>query len=154
MSIQRGFIWADIARGGTLALLVGAMTKAFRAIIAFGPVHSVAGYGKDVIAFDATQKPEIWLRAPIIWNKDITTPTYVIEGNNEPSNIQSVQKMQSLNKNPQIHFAVIEGATHFSVLRPLTRYIAAKMKGDVASAAGLQLKPEELNAAFEKANEK
>ena len=136
--------------GGTLALLVGAMTREFRAIIAFGPVSSVVGYGKDIIAFDAAQKPEIWLRAPVIWNKDITAPTYVIEGSNQPSNIVTVQKMQSLNKNPQIHFTTIEGATHFSVLHPLNRYIAAKMMGDNAASAGIELKSEDLNAAFTK----
>lgn len=136
--------------GGTLALLVGAMTKDFRAIIAFGPADSVSGYGRSVVTFDPTRLAETWIRSPMFWNKDIATPTYIIEGSGEPSNIESLQEMEKLNKNAQIHFAVIEGATHFSVLQPLTRYIASQMMADNAQSAGLRLTPDALNMAFGK----
>jgi acetyl esterase/lipase len=140
--------------GGTLALLVGAMTKDFRAIIAFGPANSVLGYGKDVLTFYTAQMSETWMRSPIIWNKDITSPTYVIEGSNQPSNIKSLQEMEKLNKNSQIHFAAIEGATHFSDLQPVTRYIASRMMADNARSTGLELTSIDLNAAFAKAKGK
>jgi len=103
------------------------------------------------VTFDPTQRAEIWLRSPKIWIKDIATPTFIIEGDGTPGNIDSLKGLETLNKNPQNHFAVIKGATHFSVLQPLTRYIASQMIADNASSPALQLTPDALDAAFRKA---
>ena len=133
--------------GGTLALLVAETTQDFRAILAFGPVHSAISYGKDVMPFDTTDKTEMYMRAPVLWLQDITTPTFVIEGTGR-GNVEPLRLMKRHNKNPKVSFFEIEGATHFNLLRPLTKFMAEKFVADKGPTVDLTITSDELNKAF------
>ncbi|MFO0936942.1 MAG: prolyl oligopeptidase family serine peptidase [Gemmataceae bacterium] len=119
--------------GGTLVLLVAAAApaKMFRGVISFGPVEDVEGYGPNnpYCPFDMSNPMELALRAPIRWNKDIQTPTYIIEGNRD-GNIESLRAMKSESKNANLHFFTAMNGTHFSILAPINKLIAEKIASD------------------------
>lgn len=130
--------------GGTLALLAAAATSTrFKAVISFGPVGRVEGYGADSLPFDPARERELALRNPIEHLARIKVPTYVIEGS-ERGNASSVRAIAKASQNPKLRCFVIEGANHFDVLSPLNRHIARELAG-----GSLELTQEELQAAFD-----
>ena len=66
--------------GGTMALIVSECSDRFRAVVAFGPVDDVSGYGKQFLPCDINDKKEIELRSPGFWLDCIRSPTFVFEG--------------------------------------------------------------------------
>lgn len=108
--------------GGTLALLVAAMdNNPFKAVIAFGPIHSTAQYGADRVPFDVENKMEIAGRAPIIFLNTIKTDTWVIEGLD--GNIEALRAMKEQNKNPKVRFIEVPG-DHFGILASANAWVA------------------------------
>ena len=117
--------------GGTLALLVAAMEKnPFKAIIAFGPIHSTAQYGTENVPFDVKDKMEMVGRAPVVFLNIIATDTWVIEGTE--GNIEALRLMKEQSKNPKVRFVEVPG-NHFQNLAPLNAIIA---KHIMAAASG------------------
>ncbi|MCB1226365.1 MAG: prolyl oligopeptidase family serine peptidase [Verrucomicrobiales bacterium] len=129
--------------GGTLALLVAGSTDRFRAIISFGPVHTVAGYGQEVLPFDATDTQELVVRAPIACLSEIQSPTVVLEGT-ENGNIESLELMRKACQNPQVKFHSIPSATHFNILAPFNDLFARKILKDTDPTPELQLTEKEI----------
>lgn len=135
--------------GGTLVLLVAAAAPAdlFRAVFSFGPVDDVAGYGprNEYCPFDMSNFRELDLRAPGRWLHTIKTPTFVIEGNRQ-GNVRALLDMKKESTNPLVQFFPVKGADHFSILAPVNRVLAAKIKananpltlddGEIANAMG------------------
>lgn len=124
--------------GGTLALLVAAAGgEHFRAVFALGPVDNVAGYGAEVLPFDLKNPKEAQVRAPVVWVSSITCPTYIFEGTESPSNLASLQALQSRPKlkNPRLHFFPVAGKSHFSVIAPVVVRISRNIISDWAAAA-------------------
>jgi alpha/beta superfamily hydrolase len=115
--------------GGTLALLTAAMRTPFKAVFAFGPVASVERYTPGLIPLDfAKLDPmELKLRSPIHWLEGIGQPTYLIEGVAGQGNRADLEALCAASRNPQVHCLPVPGADHFSVLRPATLAIAAKI---------------------------
>lgn len=115
--------------GGTMALLASEYASEWAGVVAFGPVTDPQLYGKGlwgvqpVGAKDAAGQK---LRAPINWLESITAPTLVFEG--RQGNAGEIATFAAANSNPKARFHVIEGCTHFSVLRPASEMIAAKMR--------------------------
>lgn len=109
--------------GGTLALLTSESTSAFRAVFCLGPVASVVNYGTDVLTYDHSNRMEDVVRCPAIFLDSVTTPTWIIEGTSEPSNITSLNFMQKRNTNPLVHFMPVEGQDHFSEISATTPQI-------------------------------
>lgn len=132
--------------GGTLALLVAEMTGDFRAVFAFGPVDDVSGYPPEFLPFDASNPKEVELRSPGYWLNSVRSPTWVIEGTG--GNIDSLRAMLAANKNPQVHFVEVSGASHFSVLGPVNEMIAGKIYKDAGPACGISLTSEEASRLF------
>ncbi|MDR3401149.1 MAG: prolyl oligopeptidase family serine peptidase [Chthoniobacter sp.] len=130
--------------GGTLALLTAESTDRFRAIFSFGPVEDVAGYGPKLLPFDTRDHKETALRAPGRFLKSIRTPTFVFEGTNGRSNIESLRSMAQMPHSPAVHFHPIPGADHFGTLHPMTRLIAAKILADESPKVDIQFTPAEL----------
>lgn len=64
--------------GGTLALLAAEMGGPFRAVIAFGPVADVRGYGRET--FPSDDDDEAVMRSPGAFVHCIHVPTLVVEG--------------------------------------------------------------------------
>jgi acetyl esterase/lipase len=134
--------------GGTLALLVAESTRRLRAVFAFGPVADVAVYGPDHLPFDVLNRREVNLRAPGRWLDAIEVPVFVFEGTARPSNIQQLTAMSRTCSNLMVHFHPVTGATHFSILAPVTGVIAAKILSDDGPAPNLVFEEKELSEAM------
>jgi len=136
--------------GGTLALLTAAAAPAgtYRAVFSFGPVSNVAVYGRNnpYCPFDMSNTRELELRAPGRWLHTIKTPTFVLEGSDRGNNDELVV-MKEGNSNPQVRFFLANGATHFSLLAPVNRLLAAKVVADKGESSTLTLTEDEVNAA-------
>lgn len=129
--------------GGTLVLLAAESSDRFRAVFSFGPVEDVAGYGPDNLHFDLSNKREVELRAPGRWLHAVKNPTFVFEGTAQ-GNIDSLRAMQRSNKNALVHFYPVAGATHFSLLAPVTELIAAKINRDDGETCNIDFTEKEL----------
>lgn len=117
--------------GGTLALLVAATGRHFKAVFALGPVAGVDSYPREIVPvdFSAYDPMELKLRSPIHWLSDIEQPTYLIEGTSSPSNLADLDTMCKRSRNPAVHCLRVAGADHFSVIRRATKVIAAQIAG-------------------------
>jgi dipeptidyl aminopeptidase/acylaminoacyl peptidase len=112
--------------GGTLVMLVAAMSNRFRATFAFGPVEDVRLYGGDFVYGDMNDPREVRLRSPVYWLDSVRRPLLVFEGNGQ-GNIGSLETIQRLNRNPQISFHMVPGRDHFSALAPVTTLLAKRI---------------------------
>lgn len=138
--------------GGTLALLVAECSGGFRGVFAFGPVYGPRGYGAGNLFYDLSVAKETELRAPYRWLKGITAPTFVFEGMEEPGNYPALQALEKSTHSDAVHFYPVAGVTHFSILRPMTRLIAAKIVGDTGPAANITFSDQETGAAIRAVN--
>ena len=119
--------------GGTLVLLTAESTNLFRAVFAFGPVSRIEEYGSESLPFDTEDAQETALRSPLLYLSAITTPTFVFEGTEAPSNIEPVRTLCANCKNARVHFYQLPGLSHFSELAPITPVIASKIVLDTGS---------------------
>jgi len=134
--------------GGTLALLVAESTNCFRSVFSLGPVADVRGYGTDVLVFDPADRREFGLRAPVRWLHAIHNPTFVFEGTEPRSNIDQLKLLSRSTTNALAHFHPVKGANHFSLIRPLTRLIAAKVLHDEGPSSNIAFSEQELMDAL------
>ena len=125
--------------GGTLALLVDESTDQFRAVFAFGPIDEIANYGNDRLPFDFNNDKELELRSPIHWLDAIKSPTFVIEGTEDPSNIGPLHAMAAESKNPSIQFAEVANRNHFSELAQSTPVVAQKVALDTGPVNNISI---------------
>lgn len=135
--------------GGTLVLLAAECSDRFRAVFSFGPAEDVAGYGPDFMPFDTSNPKEIALRSPGRWLASVRSPVFVIEGTAQ-GNLDSLQAMRRASTNPNLHFLPVQGATHFSVLAPANRLLAAKILADTGTTTNIAIAEAELNRLFGK----
>jgi dienelactone hydrolase len=129
---------AGHSTGGTLAMLVAATTNTFRAVFAFGPsAEAGGGYARESMPwYNRGSKKEVMMRSPGYWLKDIQSPTFVIEGADSPTNVDSLYAMEEESSNERITFISITGADHFSILAPSLRAIADKIVADKGGGPG------------------
>ena len=128
--------------GGTLALLTSESTSRFKAVFAFGAVALVNRYPDSLVpGIEDMDGDERELRSPLRWLKDISSPTWVFEGEELPANIEDFEVLCALKISPQLHCVAVPGSNHFSVLAPVTRVLAARIVG---AADG---RPIEISAA-------
>jgi dipeptidyl aminopeptidase/acylaminoacyl peptidase len=130
--------------GGTLAMLVAESTDRYRAVFSFGPAATVQGYPDEYLPFDRSNSREAELRSPALWLHSVRSPLFVFEGTDGGSNIDSLQLMAKITKNPQIHFLPVRGVDHFSILAPTNEKIAAKILGDEGPTTNLTFTEDEL----------
>ena len=132
--------------GGTLVLLVAECSGRFRAVFSFGALHSAAWHQRQNVPFDISSTREVELRAPILWLQSIKSPVFVFEGTKSfPGNVQSLQAMAKVCKNPMVRFFAVTGASHFSALAPANQLIASKVLRDDGPATNLAFTKEELS---------
>jgi hypothetical protein len=129
--------------GGTLVLLTAACTDRFRAVFSFGPVDDVIGYGAEYCPFSMSDPVERELRAPSLWLHSVKCPTFVFEGTDQ-GNLDSLQIMSRLSKNPALHFIPVRGRNHFSLLDPMTRLLAGKILRDSGGTTNITIAVNEL----------
>jgi len=117
--------------GGTMVMLVGALSDRYRAVFSLGPVAKAGDYGGDFVYCDVDEEEEITLRSPIYWLHCVKSPMYVFEGA-EGGNWDVIEDMADKNSNPKIQFFAIPGHDHFSVIAPLTEMLADQIvKGQI-----------------------
>jgi acetyl esterase/lipase len=131
--------------GGTLALLAAASGLDVRAVVAFGPVDDVRGYGKSVpFELDEAQARA---RSPVFWMHLIRSPTWVIEGA-RGGNADVFPVLRRASASAPVSFYTITEGDHFDVLAPLTEHLARKMMTDAGPPSALGLSEGELEQAF------
>jgi dipeptidyl aminopeptidase/acylaminoacyl peptidase len=135
--------------GGTLVLLTAECSDRFRAVFSFGPVDVVFGYPPEYLPFDTSNPRELELRSPGYWLASIRTPVFVFEGTAQ-GNLLCLQAMSRGSTNAKVHFLPVRGATHFSILRPITRLIAEKVLHDDGATCSLAFTEDEVNKAVAK----
>jgi dipeptidyl aminopeptidase/acylaminoacyl peptidase len=115
--------------GGTMALLASEYAAEWAGVVAFGPVTDPQVYGEALWGVQPVKAKDVAgqrLRAPLHWLASITAPTLVLEG--RQGNAGEIAAFAKANSNPKARFHVIEGCTHFSILRPGSELVAAKMR--------------------------
>jgi dienelactone hydrolase len=126
--------------GGTLALLAAETGGRFAAVFAFGPVSAADRYPENIFPGAATAGArEISLRSPLDWLNAISTPTYLIEGAQEPGNAGEVDRLCHEARIPQVHCVLVPAANHFSVIDRVGKVLAPRLvAGTTAEAQLLQ----------------
>jgi len=137
---------AGHSTGGTMVLLTAEMSFRFRDVFAFGPVADVRGYGGNYLFSDLNNDLEMKLRSPGYWLSSVRSPVFVFEGTGR-GNIDELEAMRKINRNPKIQFFAAEGRDHFSILAPVTALIAKKIVAEAAGGGGIGFDQAELNAA-------
>jgi dipeptidyl aminopeptidase/acylaminoacyl peptidase len=115
--------------GGTMALLASEYAGEWAGVVAFGPVTDPQFYGNGLWGVQPVRNKDIAgqrLRAPINWLASITAPTLVLEG--RQGNAGEIAAFAKANSNPKARFHVVEGCTHFAILRPASELIAPAMR--------------------------
>ncbi len=130
--------------GGTLALLVAAAAKRFKAVFAFGPAESPALYGAANLTYDPEDEKENRLRAPIDHLGAIGSPTFVIEG--VGGNVASLRALEKANRNPKVSLLAVKDTDHFDVLGPSNELIAGRI-AKLEAGEAVRLSAEELAKA-------
>lgn len=135
--------------GGTLALLTAEVRNPFRAVFAFGPASDIRSYPAGVFPADFTRrdKKEAELRSPGTWLASIKGRVYVIEGAEQPGNVQAFDDMASRLQRlspkgpPQgsLKMILVPTKTHYSVLAPENKQIAASILRDAATTSTFDL---------------
>lgn len=104
-------------------------------------------YGSDIFPFDFLDDREMDLRSPIKWLPSIRNTTFVIEGTGR-SNLFALQAMKRACTNPNVHFYPVKHATHITVLGPVAKIIAEKVRRDTGPETNITMSEEELNKPF------
>jgi len=119
---------AGHSTGGTLVLLAAAASERFKAIFSFGPVDDIQLYGQENLPFDMTNTKEVELRSPAQWMHAIKTPTFIFEGTQQPSNLETFDYLSAATHNTDlIQFHPVEETDHFTILAPITQLVADKI---------------------------
>lgn len=117
--------------GGTMAMLMAALTDRYNAVFALGPVARAKDYGRRFNYYDLNNAKEARLRAPIEWLDSVTKPLYVFEGEHD-GNWYDAEEMKRRNNNANISFYKIPGHNHFDIIAPLTEIFGQQIiKGEI-----------------------
>jgi acetyl esterase/lipase len=125
--------------GGTLALLVAESTDLFRAVFSFGPVAEAADYGAKSLTFDVGNAQENRLRSPLYYLGAIRSTTFILEGSDKPSNLDSIRQFKQRKPPPVITFVEVPNTSHFSVLAPMNRLLAQKITKDTGVEPNIKI---------------
>jgi pimeloyl-ACP methyl ester carboxylesterase len=131
---------AGHSSGGTLALLTAQSTGRFRAVFAFGPIHDVRAYDA-CLPMDAAEG-EWQARAPYLLMREITSPTYVIEGSGGAADVMPL--LRTMAGAAPVAFIEVTGADHFTVLAPGVDVVAGAIMADTGPAAAIRIDAESI----------
>jgi dienelactone hydrolase len=135
--------------GGTLAVLTAEATDRFRATFAFGPLHQATLHRMfKQTDFEKLDDREWQLRAPIYWLASVKKPLFVLEGRKDPTNVIGLRRMREKSHNPNIEFLEVEGASHFSILAPITAVVADKILHDTGPGTNIAFDEADLFRDF------
>jgi alpha/beta superfamily hydrolase len=127
--------------GGTLALLAAESTDLFRAVFSFGPVSSPYYY-RDACPLASFEDLENLVRSPISYIETITSPTWIIEG--EDGNAPDVEALLSYRADAPVTAVLVPGADHFSVLYPGSTEVAGQILADTGPEVSITITAEAI----------
>ena len=142
--------------GGTIALLAALSTDKIRAAFSFGgspDLREWADDWADMMPFDPKDQNELRVRSATDFIATLKTPTWYIEGQRS-GHVEPAQRMRQKASaaGAPLSTAIIKGATHFDILRPVTVLLAERLKEDTGPTFGVNLTAAEFQAAFDGAN--
>ncbi|RKH12271.1 peptidase [Corallococcus praedator] len=132
--------------GGTLALIAAAHAPRLKGAYVFGPTHDVSEYGRTGTALDRATGPELWMRNPVSFVEALRVSTQVIEGSDH-GNTDAIEPLRKAAKGAPLSFLLVPGATHFSVLAPVTELLARRLAAAPAEAPTVVLTDAETREA-------
>ncbi|CAM4003800.1 hypothetical protein COSO111634_30895 [Corallococcus soli] len=107
----------------------------------------VSVHGKTGTALDRATGPELWMRNPVSFVESLRVPTQIIEGAEE-GNTGAFEPLRKAAKGAPLSFLAVPGATHFSVLAPVTELLARKLAEAPAEAPAVSLTDAEVREAM------
>lgn len=142
--------------GGTMALLTALSTDKLRAAFSFGgscDCRALVGSWDNVFPFDPANERELNLRSAIDFIPTLKTPTWYFEGERS-GHVDSARAMKARANaaGAPLTTQFIAGGDHFDILRPTTKLLAEKLLRDTGPKLDVQIRPEEVQAAFEVEN--
>jgi dipeptidyl aminopeptidase/acylaminoacyl peptidase len=137
---------AGHSTGGTVALMAAVLSPRLKGAYAFGPVDNVAEYAPYVPLLGRATGTELWLRNPVSYVEHLRVPTQVIEGSDE-GNMEAFEPLRAAAKGAPLSLLAVPGATHFSVLAPVTELLAKKLVDAKADAPTVMLTDAEVRQA-------
>jgi dienelactone hydrolase len=134
--------------GGMLVLLVAEATNRFRAVFSLGPASSAYNYEEDNYFFDTSDERELKLRSPILFLHSIQTPTFIIEGAEEPTRrLECIELAEAAGDAP-VTTLIVPDADHYDIVAPLTKRLAGKIMADVGPTSNISFSEAELATAM------
>ncbi len=137
---------AGHSTGGTMALMAAVLSPRLKGAYVFGPVHDVSEYAPYVPLLGRARGTELWLRNPVSYVEHLRVPTQVIEGSDH-GNMDAFEPLRVAAKGAPLSFLAVPGATHFSVLAPVTEVLAKRLMEAKAEAPAVRLTDAEVRAA-------
>lgn len=139
------------SNGGTNALLASLLTDIPSGVVSFGAVPDMEavvadGQGFEVEPYDIADPKEVILRSAIRYTQDIQAPVLYIEGVGNPFAVYYARKMEQNAEKFGVDFsaAIIQGADHYNVLRPIKDLLAERIASGVTGLPS----PTEVQKAF------
>jgi dienelactone hydrolase len=153
---QRVYL-AGHSTGGTVALLAAELDvkRHIRAVFSFGGMPNMVemvqrdgDYGPT--PFDPASVMDKVVRSPALWVRKLQTPTWYFEGalrSPYPPDAKAMEKLAQTTNAP-FHAFIVDGGTHFTILRPLTKLVAAKIVADTGDATSISFTADEVSKAI------
>ncbi len=88
------------------------------------------GEGLGPWPFDLNDDAEAAVRSPGYWLASVRSPTFVLEGDGRGNAGQLAEMRDQAGGLSALHWAVVPGKTHFSILAPANDLIARKILAD------------------------
>ncbi len=145
---------AGHSTGGTMALLAAEKGVGFRDVFSLGGVADLgrrlaAGPTQAAAPFDTHSAQELRLRSPIYYLAGLKAPSFYFEGQGEWT-AREARSMQAEAErlHAPLQVFIVPGGTHFSIVLPITRLIAAKILADNGPKTAITFSQDEVERAF------
>lgn len=146
--------------GGTMALLTAEASTKLRAAFSLGgcpDVQRLVMHEDDhsETPFDYSDVKEGQLRSAINYVSSLQTPTWYFEGDSDAQRsfyCGDALKMGRLagESHAPFHAFILDGGTHFTIIRPLTQLLAQKVVADTGPTCSITISGEEIIGAWRK----
>lgn len=146
--------------GGTMVLLTAEASTKLRAAFSLGGAPDVQRWvthedDHSETPFDYNDAKEGQLRSAINFVSSLQTPTWYFEGDSDALRsfyCGDALKMGRIAEetNTPFHPFILDGGTHFTIVRPVTQLIAQKIIADTGPSCGITISSTEIVAAWKK----
>jgi acetyl esterase/lipase len=141
--------------GGTLALLTAEMAPVgkIRAAFSFGGAPDMRrflrGDNAALAPFDISNPQEMRLRSATDFITTLRTPTWYFEGSQSAhAGPATIMAGKAIAAGVPFHACIIDGGTHFNILRPITHLVAEKVLADNGPVCNISISDDQVQSAF------